>query len=67
MKPDGPCKMGLTDPCPWANKGQAQLVKRSVVDKCYKKLRWNPNVNRILTQRGFRKIRALIKIFSIRE
>ena len=26
IKPDGPCKMGLMDPCPWADKGQAQLM-----------------------------------------
>ena len=25
-EPDGPCEMGLTDPYPWANKGQAQLT-----------------------------------------
>ena len=37
------------------------------MDKRYEKLRWNPNVNRILAQRGFRKIRALMKIFSIRK
>ena len=23
---NGPCEMGLTDPYPWADKGQAQLV-----------------------------------------
>ena len=26
MKPDGPCKMGLTDPCLWADKRQAQFM-----------------------------------------
>ena len=25
-EPDGPYEMGLTDPYPWADKGQAQLV-----------------------------------------
>ena len=25
-EPNGPCEMGLTDPYPWADKGQAQLV-----------------------------------------
>ena len=26
MKPDGPCKIGLMDPCPWADKRQAQFM-----------------------------------------
>ena len=26
MKLDWPCKMGLTNPCPWADKRQAQLM-----------------------------------------
>ena len=26
MRPDGPGKMGLTDPCPWAKKRQAHLL-----------------------------------------
>ena len=37
------------------------------MDRHYEKLRWNPNVNRILAQRGFQKIRALMKIFFIRK
>ena len=26
MKPDGPCKMGLTDPCPWAKERQTHFL-----------------------------------------
>ena len=70
--------MGLMDPYPWADKGRAQLVSRSIMDRHSRKPRWkrlathtelssNPNINRILAQRGFRKIHVLIKIFSIRE
>ena len=45
MKPDGPCKMGLMDPCPWADKKKAQVMKRSIMNKYYK-------INRILTEVG---------------
>ena len=43
MKPDGPCKMGLMDPCPWADKKKAQFMKMSIINKCYE-------INRILTE-----------------
>ena len=43
MKLDGPCKMGLTDPCSWADKKKAQFMKRSIMNKCYE-------INRILTE-----------------
>ena len=43
MKPDEPCKMGLTDPCPWVDKKKAQFMKRSIMNKCYE-------INRILTE-----------------
>ena len=43
MKFDRPCKMGLTDPCPWADKKKAQFMKRSIMNKCY-------GINRILTE-----------------
>ena len=43
MKPDGPCKMSLTDPWPWADKKKAQFMKRSIMNKCYE-------INRILTE-----------------
>ena len=76
--PDRPCRMGLTDPCSWADKGQAQLVQRSIMDRHSKKPKWkrlatdtqapsNPKVNGILAQRGFRKIQALMKIFFVRK
>ena len=29
-EPNGPCEMGLTDPYPWADKRQAQFVKKLV-------------------------------------
>ena len=32
-RPDGPDKMGLTDPCPWAEKMLAHLSYRSIVNK----------------------------------
>ena len=64
---NGIYEMGLTDLYPWANKGRARLTQRSIMDRHYEKLRWNPNINRILAQRGFQKIRALMKTFSIRK
>ena len=60
-------EMGLTDPYPWADKGRVRLVQRPIMDSHYEKLRWNPNINRILTQRGFQKICALMKTFSVRK
>ena len=57
--------IGLTDPYPWADKGRVRLVQRPIMDSHYEKLRWNPNINRILTQRGFQKIRALMKTFFL--
>ena len=33
MRSNGPGKMGLTDPCPWAEKRQAHLLYRSTVNK----------------------------------
>ena len=32
-RPDGPGQMGLTDPCPWAEKRQGRLLYRSTVNK----------------------------------
>ena len=52
-EPNGFYEMGLTDPYPWADKGRARLVQRSIMDRHYEKLRWNLDVNRILAQRGF--------------
>ena len=59
--------MGLTDPCSWADKGQAQLVQKSIMNRYSKNPRWkilathtlspwNPKVNGILARLGFRKI-----------
>ena len=37
---NGLYEIGLTDPNPWAGKGQARLVQRSIMDRHYEKLRW---------------------------
>ena len=52
-EPNGLYEIGLTGPYPWANKGRAQLIQRSIMDRHYEKFRWNPDINRILAQRGF--------------
>ena len=64
---NGLYEMGLMDLYPWADKGRARLVQRSIMDRHYEKLRWNPNINRILAQREFLKIRALMKTFFVRD
>ena len=45
--------MGLADLYAWVDEGRARLVQRSIMDRHYEKLRWNPHVNRILAQKGF--------------
>ena len=46
-KHNGLYEMGLTGPYSWADKGRAQLVQRSIMDRHCEKHRWNPNINRI--------------------
>ena len=50
---NGLYELGLTGLYAWVNEGQARLVQRSIMDRRYEKLRWNPHVNRILAQKGF--------------
>ena len=44
MKSNGPGKMGLTDPCPWAEKRQTHLLYSSTVNK---RLRENKDPTKI--------------------
>ena len=48
-------EMGLMGPYPWADKGGARLVQKSIMDRHCEKLRWNPNINRIWPKEDSRR------------
>ena len=64
---NGLYEMGLMDPDPWPAKGKPDLCNGPLWINTMRKLDGTPNINRILAQSGFYKIRALTKTFLVRK